>query len=100
MIKRSNFDQIKNEKNSDMMLLYYKLEHLSCHRSGSLLDCFDLIDTHKTYISQAISRPTQNYWANLVILLMGDIRLQIRKVESFELCSPAEKIRLAFITSN
>lgn len=58
------------------MLLYFKLEHLACHRSGSLLDCFDLIETHKTLISQANSRPTHNYWANLIVLLMGDIRLQ------------------------
>ena len=32
----------------DMMLLYFKLEYLSCHRSGNLLACFDLIDKHKS----------------------------------------------------
>jgi len=64
-----------------MMLLYFKLEHLSCHRQGSLLDCFDLIDTHKTYIYQANSRPSHSYWANLVVLLMGDIRIQSRNVD-------------------
>jgi len=104
MIKRSSIEQIKSDVSNDMMLLFYKLEHLSCHRSGSIIDCFDLIDSHKTFISQTNyqPRPGQNYWANLVVLLMGDIRLQSRNYDQqgFNFCSPAEKIKLAFITGD
>lgn len=44
MVKITNIDDFMVETIDDMMLLYYKIEHLACNRSGSLLKCYDLIE--------------------------------------------------------
>ncbi len=78
---------------NNMMLLYYQLEYLACHWSGNLLQCFDLVTEHRAQIQHVLKskgHPHQ-YWAWLVVLLMGDIRLEQREVEWMELGCPSSQ---------
>jgi hypothetical protein len=61
-----------------MNLLYHQLEFLSCHRSGNLLECFSLIAEQKAQLQHVLKSKShpQQYWAWLVVLLMGDLRLE------------------------